>query len=167
MINAYAAFEPKGELKPFEYDPGELKPLEVEIDVHYCGICHSDLSVIDSEWGKSAYPVVAGHEVVGKISQVGSHVRDIKVGQIVGLGWHAGYCNQCAQCLAGETTCAPTHRPLSSAITAALRTRCAPLQTAWCPSLTVSILNRPARCSAAGVPCSIPCCNSTSNPRTK
>ena len=46
MIKAYAAFEPKGELKPFEYDPGELKPLEVEIDVHYCGICHSDLSVI-------------------------------------------------------------------------------------------------------------------------
>lgn len=77
MIKSYAAFEPKGELKPFEYDPGELKPLEVEIDVHYCGICHSDLSVIDSEWGKSAYPVVAGHEVVGKISQVGSHVKDL------------------------------------------------------------------------------------------
>ena len=102
MIKAYAAFETKGELKPFEYDPGELKPLEVEIDVHYCGICHSDLSVIDSEWGKSAYPVVAGHEVVGKISQVGSDVRNLAVGQIVGLGWHAGYCNKCAQCHAGD-----------------------------------------------------------------
>jgi len=102
MIKAYAAFEPKGELKPFEYDPGELKPLEVEIDVHYCGICHSDLSVIDNEWGISSFPVVAGHEVVGKISQVGSHVRDLTVGQIVGLGWHAGYCNKCAQCLAGD-----------------------------------------------------------------
>lgn len=102
MIKAYAAFELKGELKPFEYDPGELKPLEVEIDVHYCGICHSDLSVIDSEWGKSSYPVVAGHEVVGKISQVGSHVRDLTVGRIVGLGWHAGYCNQCSLCHAGD-----------------------------------------------------------------
>jgi len=159
MIKAYAAFEPKGELKPFEYDPGELKPLEVEIDVHYCGICHSDLSVIDSEWGKSAYPVVAGHEVVGKISQV----RDLTVGQIVGLGWHAGYCNKCSQCHAGDNNLCAN----AQATNAALRTRCAPLQTVWCPSLMVSILNRPARCSAAGVPYSIPCCNSTSNLRTK
>ncbi len=102
MIKAYAAFAPKSPLKPFEYDPGELKPLEVEIDVHYCGICHSDLSVIDSEWGSSQYPVVAGHEVVGKVSQIGNHVRNLKVGQIVGLGWHAGYCNTCAQCLVGD-----------------------------------------------------------------
>lgn len=102
MIKAYAAFAPKSPLKPFEYDPGELKPLEVEIDVHYCGICHSDLSVIDSEWGSSQYPVVAGHEVVGKISQIGNHVRNLKIGQIVGLGWHAGYCNTCAHCLAGD-----------------------------------------------------------------
>lgn len=102
MIKAHAAFEPKGALKPFEYDPGELKSHEVEIDVHYCGICHSDLSVIDSEWGTSPYPVVAGHEVVGKISQVGSHVNNLKVGQIVGLGWHAGYCNECALCRAGD-----------------------------------------------------------------
>jgi len=50
----------------FRVRPRELKPMEVEIDVHYCGICHSDLSVIDSEWGKSAYPVVAGHEVVAR-----------------------------------------------------------------------------------------------------
>lgn len=102
MIKAYAAFEPKGALKPFEYDPGELKPHEVEIDVHYCGICHSDLSVIDSEWGASHYPVVAGHEVVGKIGKVGSEVNKLKVGQVVGLGWHAGYCNECPLCHAGD-----------------------------------------------------------------
>ena len=77
MIKAYAAFEPKGELKPFEYDPGELKPHEVEIDVHYCGICHSDLNVIDSDWGQTQYPVVAGHEVVGKIGKVGSRVKEL------------------------------------------------------------------------------------------
>lgn len=102
MIKAYAAFEPKGQLKPFEYDPGELKPNEVEIDVHYCGICHSDLSVIDSEWGATQYPLVAGHEVVGKIGQVGTQVRNLSVGQIVGLGWHAGYCNECASCRVGD-----------------------------------------------------------------
>lgn len=102
MIKAYAAFEPKGLLEPFEYDPGELKPHEVELDVHYCGICHSDLNVIDSDWGRTPYPVVAGHEVVGKISQTGRLVKHLSIGQIVGLGWHAGYCNECSFCLAGD-----------------------------------------------------------------
>jgi len=102
MIKAYAAFEPKGELKAFEYDPGALKANEVEIDVAYCGICHSDLSVIDSEWGAMPYPVVAGHEVVGKISKVGADVHHLSVGQNVGLGWHAGYCDSCSACETGD-----------------------------------------------------------------
>lgn len=102
MIKAYAAHEPKGKLQAFEYDPGALKAHEIEIDVQFCGICHSDLSVIDNEWGMTQYPVVAGHEVVGTISQVGDHVKDLKVGQVVGLGWHAGYCNVCAPCHAGD-----------------------------------------------------------------
>ncbi len=102
MIKAYAAHEPKGKLEAFEYDPGPLPPHEVEIDVRFCGICHSDLSVIDNEWGMTRYPVVAGHEVVGTISQVGEHVTDLKVGQAVGLGWHAGYCNTCEPCHSGD-----------------------------------------------------------------
>jgi len=102
MIKAYAAFEPKGELKPFEYDPGHLASDEVEIDVSYCGICHSDVSVIDSEWGAMPYPVVAGHEVVGKIASVGSSVSNLEVGQVVGLGWHAGYCGTCRPCQTGD-----------------------------------------------------------------
>ena len=102
MIKAYAAFEPKGELKPFEYDPGELRPHEVEIDIHYCGICHSDLSVLDDEWGMTEYPVVPGHEVVGKISKTGDRVKHLAVGQTVGLGWHAGYCNECSLCRTGD-----------------------------------------------------------------
>ncbi|PIX53988.1 MAG: alcohol dehydrogenase [Zetaproteobacteria bacterium CG_4_9_14_3_um_filter_54_145] len=103
MIKAYAAFEPKGELKPFEYDPGPLAGDEVEIDVTYCGICHSDVSVIDSEWGAMPYPVVAGHEVVGKIAKVGSSVSNFAVGQVVGLGWHAGYCGTCHPCRTGDS----------------------------------------------------------------
>lgn len=102
MIKAYAAFEQKGQLRAYEYDPGELKPDEVEIDVRYCGICHSDLSVIDNDWGMTQYPVVPGHEVVGTIAKVGTHVRHFKVGQSVGLGWHAGYCNECKSCHAGD-----------------------------------------------------------------
>ena len=86
MIKAYAAFEPGGELKPFEYDPGELGADEVEIDVQYCGICHSDLSVIDNDWGNSEYPLVAGHEVVGTVASVGERVNHLKPGQSVGLG---------------------------------------------------------------------------------
>jgi len=102
MIKAYAAFEPKGELKPFEYDPGELAADEVEIDISYCGICHSDLSVIDSEWGEMPYPVVAGHEVVGTIAKTGFAVEGLKVGQLVGLGWHAGFCGDCSPCHSGD-----------------------------------------------------------------
>ncbi len=102
MINAYAATEPRGTLSPFEYDPGELKSHEVEIDVRYCGICHSDLSVIDDEWGMTQYPVVPGHEVVGTIAAVGDRVTQLAVGQVVGLGWHAGYCNECGPCHSGD-----------------------------------------------------------------
>ncbi|MFW2373148.1 MAG: NADPH-dependent aldehyde reductase Ahr [Gammaproteobacteria bacterium] len=102
MIKAYAAFEARGELKPFEYDPGELNPHEVEIDVQYCGICHSDLSVIDNDWGMTQYPVVPGHEVVGTIAAVGDKVKHLTLGQTVGLGWHAGYCNECDPCHSGD-----------------------------------------------------------------
>lgn len=102
MIKAFAALEPNGKLQPFEYDPGVLKPDEVEIDVKYCGICHSDISVIDNEWGIGEYPVVPGHEVVGTIAAVGDRVTSLQVGQVVGLGWHSGYCNTCPPCNEGD-----------------------------------------------------------------
>lgn len=111
MIKAYAASEPKGKLEAFEYDPGPLRAHEVEIDVKFCGICHSDLSVIDDEWGMTQYPVVAGHEVVGTISQLGEHVHDLEVGQVVGLGWHSGYCNACEPCHAGDQNLCATAQP--------------------------------------------------------
>jgi len=111
MIKAYAAFKAEGELKPFEYDPGKLLPHEVEIDVHYCGICHSDLSVIDNEWGNTIYPVVPGHEVVGKITKTGDQVKHLAIGKIVGLGWHAGYCNECSLCHAGDHNLCANSQP--------------------------------------------------------
>ena len=111
MIKAFAAFEPKGVLKPFEYDPGELKANEVEIDVLYSGICHSDLSVIDNDWGMTQYPVVPGHEVVGKIAKIGGQVKDFTMGQVVGLGWHAGYCNECALCHSGDHNLCASSQP--------------------------------------------------------
>ena len=75
---------------------------EVEIDVKYCGICHSDLSMIDNEWGFCQYPLVPGHEVVGTISSVGNNVNNLKIGDYVGLGWHSGYCMTCSSCMSGD-----------------------------------------------------------------
>ncbi|WNO07656.1 NAD(P)-dependent alcohol dehydrogenase [Teredinibacter sp. KSP-S5-2] len=102
MISAYAAKDMGGELQPFEYDPGELGENEVEIDVKYCGICHSDLSMLDNDWGMTSYPLVPGHEVVGTVAKVGKKVTNLTIGQNVGLGWHAGYCNHCACCQSGD-----------------------------------------------------------------
>ena len=102
MIKAFAALEPGGEIKPFEYDPGQLRRNDVEIDVEHCGICHSDLSMINNEWGFTQYPLVPGHEIIGTISKVGEDVTSLQVGQRVGLGWHSGYCMTCPSCLGGD-----------------------------------------------------------------
>jgi uncharacterized zinc-type alcohol dehydrogenase-like protein len=107
MIKAYAANEPGGELKPFEYDPGQLGANQVEIDVEHCGICHSDLSMLNNDWTITAYPFVPGHEVIGTVGQVGDTVTHLAVGQRVGLGWHAGYCMTCSQCLGGDQHLCP------------------------------------------------------------
>lgn len=102
MINAYAALEPHGPLTPFEYDPGLLNAHDVELNVEYCGICHSDLSVLDSEWGRTQYPMVPGHEVIGTVAAIGDQVNGLSIGDRVGLGWHAGYCDHCAMCDSGD-----------------------------------------------------------------
>ncbi|UJP05733.1 MAG: alcohol dehydrogenase catalytic domain-containing protein [Nitrosomonas sp.] len=102
MINAYAAFEPGGALQPFEYDPGPLDAHDVEIAVEYCGICHSDLSMLHNHWGITRYPFVPGHEVIGTIAAKGEDVTHLSVGQRAGLGWHAGYCMTCHSCLTGD-----------------------------------------------------------------
>lgn len=102
MINAYAALSAGEKLQPFSYDPGELGPREVEIAVEYCGLCHSDVSMIDNDWGMSAYPLVPGHEVVGTVAAMGADVSKFELGQRVGLGWMSRSCGQCECCLAGE-----------------------------------------------------------------
>ncbi len=102
MINAYAAKEPGAKLEPFSYDPGELESQSVEIKVDYCGICHSDLSMLKNDWGMTQYPFVPGHEVIGTITKVGCDVSHLSQGQMVGLGWHAGYCQTCPSCLSGN-----------------------------------------------------------------
>ena len=102
MIKAYAASEAGGELKPFEYDPGPIGYNDVEIEVEHCGICHSDLNMLENAWGMAEFPLVPGHEVVGSIASVGPGVTSVQAGQRVGLGWHAGYCMTCAACMGGD-----------------------------------------------------------------
>jgi uncharacterized zinc-type alcohol dehydrogenase-like protein len=102
MIKAYAADAPGGKLKPFEYNPAPLAADQVEIDVEHCGICHSDLSMLNNDWNITTYPFVPGHEVTGSIAAVGAGVTHLQIGQRVGLGWHSGYCMTCSSCLSGD-----------------------------------------------------------------
>jgi uncharacterized zinc-type alcohol dehydrogenase-like protein len=107
-IRAFAAQAPKGELKPFEFEPGPLGDEEVEIAVSHCGVCHSDLSMLDNEWGMTKYPFVPGHEAVGTVRAVGSRVLNVKPGERVGLGWYSRSCMRCGQCMRGDHNLCPT-----------------------------------------------------------
>ncbi len=107
-IHALAAFGPKQTLQSFEYDLGPLGAEQAEIAVESCGICHSDLSMLDNDWGISSYPFVPGHEVVGKVVALGEHTKRLKIGDRVGLGWNSGSCGACAQCLSGNQNLCPT-----------------------------------------------------------
>jgi len=102
LFHAWAAQTAGGPLQPFDYDPGPLDAEDVEIQVEHCGICHSDLAMIDSEWGASTYPVVPGHEVVGRVVAAGPRVLGLQVGQRVGVGWHTRSCMHCRACISGE-----------------------------------------------------------------
>lgn len=101
-IKALAALGAKQSLQPFEYNPGPLGSEQVEIAVESCGICHSDLSMLDNEWGMTTYPFVPGHEIIGKVVALGEHTKRVKIGDRVGLGWFSGSCGECAQCLSGN-----------------------------------------------------------------
>jgi len=101
-IQAFAATVGKKPLEAYEYTLGPLGGEQVEIAVESCGICHSDLSMLDNDWGMSAYPLVPGHEVVGRVVATGEHTKRVKVGDRVGLGWNSSSCGFCAPCLSGN-----------------------------------------------------------------
>ena len=101
-IRALAASAAHGKLEAFSYDPGPLGDEQVEIEVQYCGICHSDLSMLNNEWHMTRYPFVPGHEAIGTVSALGAHAKAVHIGQTVGLGWNAGSCMACRPCLSGD-----------------------------------------------------------------
>lgn len=97
----YAAFDPKSPLRPFSFTRREPGPRDVEIDTLYCGICHSDLHQVRDEWGGSRYPMVPGHEIVGRATRVGAEVEKVQEGDIVGVGCMVDSCRTCSPCEEG------------------------------------------------------------------
>ena len=101
-INAYAATEAKGSLKPFAFDSKPIKENEVLIKVTHCGICHTDIHFLDNDMNFTQYPFVPGHEVVGLVEELGSGVTNLKKGQRVGIGWQLDSCLECEWCQSGQ-----------------------------------------------------------------
>lgn len=97
---AYAASKAKEPLKPFQIERREPGVHDVEIDIHFCGVCHSDIHQARNEWGRSLFPMVPGHEIVGKVKRVGSDVKKFKVGDAVGVGCFVDSCRTCDMCKA-------------------------------------------------------------------
>ena len=101
-FHGWAATKPGQALAEIEFDAGSLHPEQVQIRVESCGICHSDLSMLNNEWRNSKYPLVAGHEVIGVIEKAGDQVKGLVEGDRVGLGWFSGSCLACRPCLSGR-----------------------------------------------------------------
>jgi uncharacterized zinc-type alcohol dehydrogenase-like protein len=106
-VKAYAAFHKSEELKPFEYEAKSLESDFIDVQISHCGICHSDIHLLDDALGITKFPYVPGHEIIGKIVAAGDAVKNLKVGDRVGVGWQSGSCHACNEnCCAGmQSTC--------------------------------------------------------------
>ncbi|MCB9478511.1 MAG: NAD(P)-dependent alcohol dehydrogenase [Deltaproteobacteria bacterium] len=102
-VHAYAAPSAGAALEPFEYELGKMGPNDVDIEVTHCGICHSDVHIVDNNWQATTYPSVPGHEVIGKVAAVGDLVTHLQVGQRVGVGWQKSACGHCPECVSGDS----------------------------------------------------------------
>ncbi|UCB29765.1 NAD(P)-dependent alcohol dehydrogenase [Duffyella gerundensis] len=101
ITHAYAAQDAKSKLAPFEYKPRELRPHDVQIEVLFCGVCHSDLHQARNEWKNTTFPVVPGHEIVGRVTAVGNQTHKYQVGDLVGVGCLVDSCRSCPSCQEG------------------------------------------------------------------
>ena len=98
----YAAMDKTAPLVPFHFERRAVRPNDVGIDILYCGVCHTDLHTIRDEVYGTAYPCVPGHEIVGRVTEVGSQVREFAIGDIVGVGCMVDSCRTCSACEAGQ-----------------------------------------------------------------
>jgi alcohol dehydrogenase (NADP+) len=98
---AYAAKSATTPIEPWSIERRDPKPHDVQIEILYCGVCHSDLHTARNEWGNTTYPVVPGHEIVGRVTKVGDHVKKFKVGDLAGIGCLVDSCQECDNCKDG------------------------------------------------------------------
>lgn len=98
----YAAHEAAAPLAPFDFERRALRPDDVAMEVLYCGICHTDLHQARNDWGRGTYPMVPGHEIIGRVTQVGRDVKLFAIGDHVGVGCMVDSCQHCDQCRKGE-----------------------------------------------------------------
>jgi uncharacterized zinc-type alcohol dehydrogenase-like protein len=110
-IHGLAVHAAGAQLLPYKYDPGELKAKDVEVRISHCGVCYSDIHLINNDWGLSRYPFIPGHEIVGTVSAVGADVRDRVVGERVGVGWQADSCGICEWCRQGDEHLCASSQP--------------------------------------------------------
>lgn len=103
MIQAkgYAAESPTTDLAPWDFERREVGPHDVQIEILFCGVCHSDLHQIKNDWFPGIFPMVPGHEIVGRITKAGDHVKGFKVGELAGVGCMVDSCQECDNCKAG------------------------------------------------------------------
>ncbi len=101
-VTGWTATAPDQPLSLQTTDLGALGDEEVEVTVDYCGVCHSDLSMVGNEWGNANYPFIPGHEVIGTVSALGPHAKGLRIGQRVGIGWTNASCMHCQACLGGD-----------------------------------------------------------------
>jgi uncharacterized zinc-type alcohol dehydrogenase-like protein len=111
QIHGLAAHAAGAQLVPYKYQVEDLGANEVEVKISHCGVCHSDVHLIDNDWGLSKYPFIPGHEIVGTVTDVGSAVVDRKIGERVGIGWQADSCGVCEWCRRGEEHLCPKAQP--------------------------------------------------------
>ena len=102
MIHGFGVHAAGAELLPFKYEPGDLRPEDIEVKISHCGVCRSDVSLIDNDWGLSQYPFIPGHEIIGTVAAVGGLVEGLGLGDRVGVGWQADSCGHCEWCRRGE-----------------------------------------------------------------
>src|ERR1700756_576895 len=100
--HGYAAHDPKSPLVPFSFERRDPGANDVVVEIAYCGICHSDIHQVRDEWGGAVYPMVPGHEIVGRVTRVGSAVTKFRQGDLAGVGCMVDSCRTCANCKKGE-----------------------------------------------------------------
>jgi alcohol dehydrogenase (NADP+) len=109
QTHGYAARSASSGLAPFTFERREVGPHDVLIEILYCGVCHSDIHQVRNEWDNSIYPMVPGHEIVGRVRQVGPHVTRFSEGDLAGVGCFVDSCRICANCREGEEQYCENH----------------------------------------------------------